>query len=94
MNQNLNDLTLTPASSNPEDDFKDPATGTFDSLRAQARLQELQKKGAELSVDEIRYCIQLIRALRRTNTGPSAGKKKAATKKPLNVDPNADIFDL
>lgn len=94
MNQNINHLQMTPPSSNPEEDFKDPTTGAVDTLAAQAKLQELQKKGAELTVDEVRYCISLIRILRRTNTGPAASRKGAAAKKKANVDPDADVLDI
>lgn len=93
MNQNINDLQMTPPSSNPEEDFK-TSDGSVDTLAAQAKLQELQKKGAELTVDEVRYCISLIRILRRTNTGPAASRKGAAAKKKVNVDPDADVLDI
>lgn len=53
----------------------------------QTRLGELQSKSinTELSSDEIREAIGIIRVLRRTNTGP-AGAKKAKKAAPINLD--------
>lgn len=54
----------------------------------QGKLAELQKKAkdAELSQDEIREAIGIIRTLRRTNTGPAAAKKKATAVKKGQID--------
>ena len=91
MNQNLNDLSQKPNQPTVEDEFR-LKDGTIDTIAAQARLQELQKKGADMTQDEIRYCINIIRVLRRTNTGPAASRKKKAAA--VAIDPNASILDI
>lgn len=66
------------------------ADGTLNHIEAQKYLLAIQAKGNEASVDEIKDAIQVIRLLRRTNTGPAGAKK---TKKP-KVEPVLDINDL
>lgn len=53
------------------------ADGSIDTAAAQAELQRLQARSAELTNDELREAIQLVRILRRTNTGPAAARKKS-----------------
>lgn len=52
-------------------------------LEMQQKLQEYQKRGlsGELTKEEIREAIGLIRSLRRTNTGPAASADEKKAKK-------------
>lgn len=66
--------------------------GSLDHLKVQARLVELQKiPGDTITTEEIKECIGLIRLLRRTNTGPAAGKKPAGKKSKLIDVPLEDL---
>jgi len=69
--------------------------GSVDFDAAQAHLQRLQARSNDLSTDEIREAIQLVRILRRTNTGPAASRKRTAGKATSKVMTNPDdLLDL
>lgn len=89
-NPNLPTTPIVPI----EDRFKAP-DGSIDSLAAREYLNSLQKRATDLSTDEVREAITLIRILRRTNTGPAAGKKASGSKKTtvVRADPD-DLIDL
>lgn len=73
--------------------FKAP-DGSFDSNLANAWLQQTQAatKEGPLPAATLRDAITVIRALRRTNTGPPrATKKKAA---PQKIEGTPDLLDL
>lgn len=86
---------MTTENTSIEDKFKRP-DGSIDIDAAQAHLQLLQVRSEDLSSDELREAIQLVRIIRRTNTGPAAARKKAAKAGVVNGEPpaNVDLLDL
>lgn len=89
----LTSAEILPSTTKPiEEQFRAP-DGSIDIIAAQAHLQELQSRGATLSIQEVHDAVTLVRILRRTNTGPSASKKKAAKKPDIVLNPD-DLLDM
>ena len=74
--------------SNPDQIPTSASSSEEDPLALQAQLKELQAKQVEtpLTLEETRLAIQLIRKLRRTNTGPAQKKVKAKKGTPIQLD--------
>lgn len=72
-------------------------TNDFDRIKMQSRMDELRGLTAELTEDQMREIIHLSRELRRSHTGPSKTKAKAAAKAPkakLSDDDLGKLLDL
>lgn len=82
----------TDVSASIEAKFKAP-DGSIDVIAAQSHLQAIQARGDNLTNDEIREAIQLLRILRRTNTGPASSRKKAKAAPTVIADPD-NLLDL
>ena len=91
----LNENEATSAMTDPDfiNQFKSPS-GEIDSVMATAWLAEIQKQAASgpLPPDTLRQAIDVIRMLRRTNTGPARAKKKTGKVAPIEGTP--DLLDL